>query len=63
MKTLTQKQLFSTEEAAKALGVTDRRVRQMIDEGAIGATKVALTWVVTKAELDAAVANRQNATR
>lgn len=45
--------LISTEDAAKALGVSDRRVRQLIDEGKLPAQTIGGTYVINEADLDA----------
>lgn len=45
-------ELLSTDEAAKELGVTRRRVQAMIAAGQIKAKRVGRDWVMTRAALD-----------
>lgn len=46
------KQHVGTGEAARFLGVTDRRIRQLIDEGTLDAEKIGdRCWLIRKAEL------------
>ncbi|MEA2633416.1 MAG: hypothetical protein QOH92_183 [Chloroflexota bacterium] len=44
-------QLVGVPDAARRLGLTDVRVRQLIDEGRIAATKVGRTWVIREEDL------------
>lgn len=44
--------LISTDEAAARLGVSGRRVRQLIDEGKLPAQTVGGTYVINEADLD-----------
>jgi len=44
-------QLLGVPEAARRLNLTDVRVRQLIDEGRIAATKVGRTWVIRGEDL------------
>ncbi len=44
--------LISTDEAAEALGVSGRRVRQLIDEGKLPAQYVGGGYVIDKAVLE-----------
>lgn len=43
--------LISTEEAAAKLKVSDRRVRQLIDEGKLAAQQVGGSYVIDEAAL------------
>lgn len=43
--------LLSTKDAAKAMGINERRVRQFCDEGRMG-RKVGDTWVITPEEIE-----------
>jgi excisionase family DNA binding protein len=38
--------MWSTKEAAKELGISERRVRKLLAEGRIKGKKLAGTWVV-----------------
>lgn len=44
--------LISTDEAAERLGVSGRRVRQLIDEGKLPAQYVGGGYVIDESELD-----------
>ena len=43
--------LISTDEAATRLGVSGRRVRQLIDEGKLPAETVGGTYIINEADL------------
>ena len=43
--------LMTTAEAARRLGVTHRRVRQLIEAGRLPASKFGPVWVVVEADL------------
>jgi len=38
--------MWSTKEAAKELGISERRVRKLLAEGRIKGRKIAGTWIV-----------------
>ena len=38
--------MYSTREAAKKLGISDRRVRKLLTEGRIKGRKLGGTWVI-----------------
>ena len=38
--------MWSTKEAAKELGISERRVRKLLEEGRIKGKKIGGTWVV-----------------
>jgi hypothetical protein len=42
--------LFDTKEAGARLGISERRVRALCDDGRLG-TQIAGRWVITEAEL------------
>ena len=43
---------ITTAEAAKILGLTARRVRQLIDEGVIEGRRFASVWMVRRASVE-----------
>ena len=43
--------IFGSKETAKAIGVSERRVRQLIKLGILNATKVGRDWAVTEDEV------------
>ena len=40
--------MWSTKEAAKELGISERRVRKLLEEGRIKGEKINGTWVILK---------------
>lgn len=45
-------ELLTTKQAAERLGVTTRRVRQLIEEKRLRAVKVGRDWAIPPAELE-----------
>lgn len=45
--------LLSIPEAARRLGVSERRVRSLCDEGKLAAVKVGKFWIIREADLTA----------
>lgn len=50
---MTDPEYIDTVEAAKRLGVSPRRVRQLIDEKRLPATKVGRSYIIDPADVDA----------
>jgi excisionase family DNA binding protein len=51
---------ITTAEAARKLNITQRRIRQLIDEGDLQARKIANRWFVSEDSLDAFVRGRRD---
>lgn len=55
--------LLTTQQAADALGISRRRVRQLIEAGTLRATLVGRDYVIDRTNLDAFAARRRPAGR
>ena len=51
--------MISTRDAARLLGVSDRRVRAMIRSGKLPATKVGWGWIIDEKDLAACKIDRR----
>ena len=52
LKNLTMlMKILTTKQAAKALGINDSRVRQLILSGRLSATKIGRDWIIQKKDL------------
>jgi excisionase family DNA binding protein len=52
---------LSTKQAAKQLGISERRVRQLIDDGRLSAKKVGVNWFIHPSSLEVeSIKNRKS---
>jgi len=62
-KNLVRKDMIGAGDAAKALGVTPRQVRNLIAEGLLVAHKVGRDYVIERADLERVPRNRKRGPR